>query len=146
MRTHVNFMDRPAVQRRLQIWAWSSFWCVRLAGLGCTRAGVTVLVRSSLLASGALQVQGEVHAAVDGPAQGRLLCVPLVWTAVAVCAFGVDSYCCVCLWCGQRLHAVGIYMRASDHAANAANISGPLLELYQQHERQPSTGLVLPGD
>jgi hypothetical protein len=37
-------------------------------------------------------------------------------------------------------------MHASDHAANAAIISGPLREIYQRHQQHPTTGLMVLGD
>lgn len=125
--THVSFSDRSQVQRRLHNCGWQSFWCVGLPGQGRTKAGVAVLVRSNLLASGVLQVPGAVDAPVQGPAQGRLLQVPLVWA-------------------GQQLTIAAVYMHASDHAANASIISGPLSQLYQQHRQHQSTGLIVLGD
>ena len=124
--THVSFADRTAVQRRLHARGWKSFWCVGMSGQGRTRAGVAIMVRNSLLTSGAL-VHGAESAPTQGPAQGRLLQLPLVWA-------------------GQQLNVVAAYMHASDHAANAAIISGPLRELYQHQRQHPSTGLVVLGD
>ena len=125
--THISFSERTAVQHRLHTRGWRSFWCIGLPGQARTRAGVAIIVRSSLLDSGALQVRGQESAPVQGPAQGRLLQVPLEWA-------------------GQQLNVVAVYMHASDHAANAAIISGPLREIYQHHQQHPTTGLMVLGD
>ena len=62
--THVDFFARPAVQRSLSAAGWASFWCMGLpsAAGGRTKAGITILLRSSLVLSGVLGVAGDICA------------------------------------------------------------------------------------
>ena len=123
--THVDFFARPAVQRSLSAAGWASYWCMGLpsAAGGRTKAGVAVLLRSSLVLSGALGVAGDVCAVSNAPAQGRLLSVPLTWA-------------------GQRFDVIGVYLHAQDAAANAAIISGPLAAM----QRSAHPNLLILGD
>lgn len=112
--THVDFFARPAVQRSLSADGWASYWCIGLpsTGHGRAKAGVAVLVRSQLLLSGVVSVEGGSTAPAAGPAQGRLLQVPLCWA-------------------GQRFDVLGLYLHANDAVANAAIISGPLRDMQR---------------
>ena len=122
--THVNFMQRTSLEISLKLLGWHSFWCVGYAGQHSTRAGVALLVRSGLIASGVLRVVGPICAPVAGCAQGRLLHVPIEWA-------------------GQHLDVVAVYLHASDPTANAAIIRDNLAP-FVQHQ-QPRNVVVL-GD
>ena len=124
--THVGFQDRTLMERKLQQLGWQSFWSVGFAAQQRVRAGVAVIIRTRLFASGVMQLKGEVTAPAAGPAQGRLLQVPLEWA-------------------GQQLSVVGMYMHADNPAANAAIISGPLAEIWRQ-QQQHNKGLIVLGD
>jgi len=125
--THVGFLDRTAVERQLLHRGWHSYWSVAFAAQQRITAGVAVLIRSKHFASGVMRLHGQPTAPANGPAQGRLLQVPLEWA-------------------GQQLSVVGLYFHASNPAANAAIISGPLASIWQQRQQQPSRGLVFLGD
>ena len=96
--THVSFFDRPELEHVLHTSGWHSRWCLGIQQGGQCRAGVTVLVRSSLLASGRLQISGEPVVA-SGPGAGRLLMVPITWGS-------------------QKLNVVGVYIHASSYEQN----------------------------
>ena len=125
--THVGFLDRTAVERQLLHRGWHSFWSVAFAAQQRITGGVAVLIRSKHFASGVMRLCGEPTAPATGPAQGRLLQVPLEWA-------------------GQQLSVVGLYLHANNTAANAAIISGPLASIWQQQQQQPNRGLVFLGD
>lgn len=112
--THVDFFARPSVQRALQVAGWTSFWCSSLpsASGGRTSAGIAILLRSILVLSGVLAVAGDISTPSSGPAQGRLLMLPLTWA-------------------GQRLDVIGVYLHPSSHFSNTAIISGPLADMKQ---------------
>ena len=62
--THVGFWDRVGLDQQLHTAGWKAFWCVAVEQNGRQRAGVAVLIRNSLLASGKLKVRGV---ATPGP-------------------------------------------------------------------------------
>jgi len=122
--THVDFVHRTSMEIRLKLLGWHSYWCIGFAGQQHTRAGVTVLIRSPLITSGVLRVDGPIAAPVTGSAQGRLLHIPIQWA-------------------GQKMSVLAVYMHASNPAANATIIRDNLAPVMQQ--QQPCNVVVL-GD
>jgi len=125
--THVDLHERTRLEPRLFAGGWRSYWCLGYAQSGQIRAGVTVLIRDSLLRCGKLQVRAS--GATPGPASsaatnGRLLRVPLRWG-------------------GQDLDVVGLYLHASEYQHNVAIIEGTLQPWCSQ---APGGRIVALGD
>ena len=125
--THAGLYERVRLEPRLLAKGWRSFWCLGYQQAGQTRAGVTVLIRDSLLRCGKLQVRDS--GPMPGPSSsaathGRLLRMPLRWG-------------------GQDLDVVGVYMHASDYLHNVSIIEGTLQQWALQ---APGGRLVVLGD
>jgi exonuclease III len=122
METHASFVTRVQLQHMLMREGWCSFWSL---GGQTKSAGIAILIRNSLLASGRLQLRGDP---TPGPntagTRGRLLRVPILWGR-------------------QPIDIVGVYMHASAYQPNVAMIQTTLKEW---HDTAPSGNLVVMGD
>ena len=123
--THVGFAQRTAVELRLMMHGWRSFWCLAYHQGGQDRAGVCILIKNSLLTSGVIQLKGEPQPAASvGPAQGRILRLPVQWGR-------------------QVIDLVAVYLHASNVPATLAIINGPLQHIAAM---APQDGLLMLGD
>ena len=130
--THASFFDEGRLQRSVQVAAerrarrsfggshagYVCFWAHEQGG----RGGVAVLVRKSLVTSGAVRVAASEVARAVG---GRLLSVPLTWA-------------------GHSLLLVGAYFPSGDAAGQRQLITGELAALAAA--AGPRQRLVLLGD
>ena len=83
--THLGFFDTVQVERRLQAACqridpahagYKVFWCLNTQGNGTRSAGVAVLIKQQLLASGHLQVD---EGSIQRTSAGRFMVIPLKW-------------------------------------------------------------------
>ena len=124
--THLDFFAQVSAQRQLAMAGWHAWFSPGYSdsNRGHTKAGVAILVRQELILSGVLEITNEVFAPSTGPAQGRLLALPVSWA-------------------GQHFTVVGTYFHASNATANASIITGPLAEAYRTAH---GTNVVVLGD
>ena len=108
--THLDLFSQVSVQRQLAQAGWHAYFTSGYvdSSQGRTKAGIAILLKTALLLSGVLSVTGDLVAPTTGPAQGRLLKLPVSWA-------------------GQHFTIVGTYF----HASNA--LSGDLQSIWVSH-------------